>query len=292
MLMDIGVKLDKADYKIIFHYFDVKQDKSITREEFYFHLSLTDYDLDKIVDTMKEKLRISLNTVSQLKYNRMIHDIFRIINTDGTNILSLVDIMALCARFHIFVTEEEARKLKSLMDMDSDDKVTEIDFLQFMKQNLNIGQRSGHRIRDAAALLRRWLLRGNTNTAEKKRHSSFLDFQGSSLSSAVAFQWRELELNHERSYGTKFPGYLVTEDFYIILGRLGCRLSHEELKILTMVLAPESNGRVLQPDIESFMNRQCRSFGELIHILEMDLLKPLLDVCKDLRSILLLDFLA
>jgi hypothetical protein len=75
----------------------------------------------------------------------------------------------------------------------------------------------------------------------------------------------------------------MTEDFYIILARLGYRLSHEELKILTMAVAPDSNGRVLQPDIELFMNRQCRSFGELLHILEMDLLKPLIDVCKDLR---------
>jgi hypothetical protein len=31
------------------------------------------------------------------------------------------------------------------------------------------------------------------------------------------------------------------------------------------------------------MNRQCRSFGELLHLLEMDILKPLVDVCKDLR---------
>jgi hypothetical protein len=285
MLTDVGLKLDKADYKTIFHYFDIKQDKSITREEYYFHLSLTDFDLDKIVDTMKEKLRISLNSVSQLKYNRMIHDIFRIINTDGTNILSLVDIMALCARFHIFITEEEARKLKSLMDLDNDDKVTEMDFLQFMKKDLTVGQRSGHRIRDAAALLRRWLLRGNTSSAENRRQNRYPSrlINLSQIRSAIAFQWKELELNHERSYGTKFPGYLMTEDFYIILARLGCRLSHDELKVLTMVVAPDSSGRVLQPDIESFMNRQCRSFGELLHLLEMDILKPLVDVCKDLR---------
>lgn len=281
MLNDIGVKLDKSDYKTVFHYFDVKQDKSITREEYYFHLSLTDYDLDKIINTIKEKLRLALNTVSQLKYNRMIHDIFRIINTDGTNILSLVEIMALCARFHIFVTEEEARRLKSLMDLDKDDKITEIDFLQFMKAETNLGKRSAHRIRDAAALLRRWLLRGNV---DKKRNQGFLEsLQGSAVRSNIAFQWKELELNHERSYGNKFPGYLTTEDFYIALARLGYRLSHDELKILTMVLAPESSGRVLQPDIELFMNRQCRSFGELVYILETDLMKPLIDVYKELR---------
>ena len=50
-----------------------------------------------------------------------------------------------------------------------------------------------------------------------------------------------------------------------------------------MVISPESSGRILQPHIELFMSRQCRSFGELIHLLEIDILKPIIDVYKELK---------
>jgi Ca2+-binding EF-hand superfamily protein len=169
MLMDVGLKMDKQDYKHCFHYFDFKQDHTINREEFAFFISLTDYELDRVVDIMKERLWSVTQGASRIKHNRMLRDIYRIINRDGASILSTREIMALCARFNIFVTEEEARKLKKLMDCDGNDKVEEKDFLLFMKTNRSVAHRSAQRTKESTAVLRRWLLRGNSGTGDSRR---------------------------------------------------------------------------------------------------------------------------
>jgi hypothetical protein len=181
MLADCGLRVDSKDTRIIFHYFDIKQDKSITRVEFTFHLSLTEYDLDHVVDVMKERLMLVTKGASQIKHNRLLRDIFRMINIEQTSILSLVDVMALCARFNIFVTEEEARALKALMDTDGDDKVGEKDFLVFMKSSVSSIHRSAQRVKDAVTLLRRWLLRGNNGLSDKKRSSRCSAFQSNEV---------------------------------------------------------------------------------------------------------------
>ena len=162
--MDIGLKLDSADYKYVFHYFDFQQDLSITREEFAFFISLTDYELDRVVDIMKARLWEVTRGASRIKHNRMLRDIYRIINTDGASILSTNEVMVLCARFNVFVTEDEARKLKKLMDCDGNDKVEEKDFLLFMKSSQTVAQRSAQRVKEATALIRRWMLRGNNGS--------------------------------------------------------------------------------------------------------------------------------
>ena len=174
MLMDVGLKVDRTDFNHIFHYFDFKQDHTINREEFAFFLSLTDFELDRIVDTMKERLWSVTQGASRIKHNRMLRDIYRIINRDGASILSLRELMALCARFNIFVTEEEARKLKTLMDCDGNDKVEEKDFLLFMKTQRSVAHRSAQRVKESTAIMRRWMLRGNSGTGNSKQAARYL----------------------------------------------------------------------------------------------------------------------
>ncbi len=64
------------------------------------------------------------------------------------------------------------------------------------------------------------------------------------------------------------------------LATLGVRLSAIEARELTLLMAPEKNGRIHQSDLHAFMGRSCRSFGELVAVLERDLLRDLFDAYR------------
>jgi hypothetical protein len=101
--------------------------------------------------------------------------------------------------------------------------------------------------------------------------------------STKANAWKDLETQHKKSYGSKFPGYFVPLDFSLIVSKLGIMLSPVELRELTMVVAPTEDGRVHKHDIEKFTNSSCRAFGEILSILEKDILKPIVDVYKEMK---------
>eukprot|EP00428_Durinskia_dybowskii_P086513 CAMPEP_0170444082 /NCGR_PEP_ID=MMETSP0117_2-20130122/48335_1 /TAXON_ID=400756 /ORGANISM="Durinskia baltica, Strain CSIRO CS-38" /LENGTH=118 /DNA_ID=CAMNT_0010704861 /DNA_START=208 /DNA_END=561 /DNA_ORIENTATION=- len=64
------------------------------------------------------------------------------------------------------------------------------------------------------------------------------------------------------------------------MSNLGTNLSALEARELTLLVAPEKNGRVHQADLHSFMGREHRSYGELIALLERDLIKDLIDAYR------------
>lgn len=53
---------------------------------------------------------------------------------------------------------------------------------------------------------------------------------------------------------------------------------------VVMAIAPLNTGRVMQSDLEDFMSRRQQSFGELLHILENDVMKPVVDVYKGMKK--------
>ena len=146
----------------VFHYFDIKQDKSINREEFNQFVSLTPYELDETVLQIKERVWKVTRGSSKLKHNRLLRDIFNLLNVNGNKILDLVEILMMTSRLGIFLTEEEGRDLRLMMDLDKDDRVTEKDFVGFMKSTGNLAARRAQRVRDSAVSLRRWLIRGSS----------------------------------------------------------------------------------------------------------------------------------
>lgn len=93
-----------------------------------------------------------------------------------------------------------------------------------------------------------------------------------------------MEKQHRNSYGSKFPGYFIPVDFSLIMSKLGVLLSPLELREITMLVAPTEDGRVHKHDIERFMNSSCRAFGEILSILEKDVLKPVVDVYKEIKA--------
>ena len=68
------------------------------------------------------------------------------------------------------------------------------------------------------------------------------------------------------------------------MSKHGILLSPVELRELTMMVAPTEDGRVHKHDIERFMNSSCRTFGEILSILEKDMLKPIVDVYKEIKA--------
>lgn len=265
MLWDIGLRLDKPDYPRLFHFFDIKQDKAITREEFIRVTTLTDYELDLAVEVMRERLRPpGLKGAADVKHKRLLSDIFKKIDENKNGYLSLKELLTVVASLDIFLTEEECSTIKSWMDIDHDDRIEESDFIAFMCQKNDTQYRMAHRIREATLSLRRWLLRGAGLTGKAKT-------QG---------QWGELQRLHEGYYNTKFPGYLVPQDVKFFLMRMSIHLSYEECKEVTMLLAPEKSGKVHNSDIQTFIKRECRSFGELMSMLEKDIMKPIMDVYR------------
>ena len=103
-----------------------------------------------------------------------------------------------------------------------------------------------------------------------------------STSSATASkqQWKEFKLKYEKSTDQKFPGYLSATVLVMTLAVQGVRLSAIEARELTLMMAPEKNGRIHQSDLHSFMGRTCRSYGELIAVMERDILTDLFDAYR------------
>jgi hypothetical protein len=81
-----------------------------------------------------------------------------------------------------------------------------------------------------------------------------------------------------------FPGYLCAEDIMLVLANLGIRTSITESRELSLLIGPEKNGRIYQQDLQNFMGRTCRSFGELIAILERDIFKVLFNAYRKYRN--------
>ena len=79
---------------------------------------------------------------------------------------------------------------------------------------------------------------------------------------------------HERSTKVKFPGFLEPEDLHMIMARNGIRLSHHDCRHLAFAVAPEKNGRINQQDLQAFSKSTCRSFGEILVLLERDIMEP------------------
>jgi Ca2+-binding EF-hand superfamily protein len=71
---------------------------------------------------------------NKLRENLTLSHIFQILNSKSDNILSLDEILDMASKVDIYITQDEASKLLSLMDVNGDDLVDEADFIAFMKR--------------------------------------------------------------------------------------------------------------------------------------------------------------
>lgn len=342
LLYDIGVKIKSSDLVKTFSFFDNDQDGYLNIEEFSTTLSLTDHELDLVLEKIRIKflspcvpkeLQKTFNQTLQMKYysagsnnikksnvgvlgiqsiiphphigknklreNLVLSHIFRICNHKKDNVLSLYEFMDMCSKIEIFLTEEESRKIMNLLDFDSDDRVQENDFIKFFsfsnffshnneliqlqqvytpnKSALNYGyggfgslchEKKAFRVREAAISFRTWLARG-TN-----------EMDDNAVATASDKQWSKFKTFYEKSMKEKFPSYLNSRVLQLLLQNLHIYLSSMESRELTLLIAPKKSGRIYRQDIHKLLSQTCRSFGELIVILERDLFFDLIDTAK------------
>jgi Ca2+-binding EF-hand superfamily protein len=309
LLYRVGLRLDPKDLPTAFNLFDRRQSGTISLEDYIQTLTLTHYELDLAI----EKIRIHLlkgcsnpndaaaaaksprsgpavapqarpnagvlnsgivnskNLIGKniIRENFTLVQVFQMVNTKDDGIFSLDEMMDLAAKVEVFVTEEEARSCLAKMDVDGDDRVEEADFIAFMRQESHAQINKAFRVRECASTLRRWLVRGTTENTS-----------ATSTASASTEQWKGFATRYERRTRRKFPGYLDAETLLITMSVLGTHLSALEARELTLLVAPEKNGRVHQADLHAFMGREHRSFGELIALIERELLRDIIDAYR------------
>jgi len=270
LLKHSGVWLERDEVNYMFRYMDVSINYAVSREEYAKCLSLTDFEIDECVELMRFKLLPSHRSGNKSANNdardaRILAQVFKLINTDGDGIISLAEFMHLMAALEIYVTEEEARKILHMMDVDGDDRVEENDFVAFIKHDSETHINRAHHLRETANILRRWLNRGNPSSVDTA--------QGVENSK----QWEELKTRYQRGRGGTFPNFLDADDILLTCAYLGNCTSPVGSRELVLMIAPEQNGRIAQQDLMNFMGRNIRSYGELAALLERDIMKPLFD---------------
>jgi hypothetical protein len=129
--------------------------------------------------------------------------------------------------------------------------------------------RRAFRVREAAAQLRRWLVRG---TPERLATGS------SAVVATSDQQWRYFGVLYKKCLKSDFPDFLGSQLLTLTLNRMGSafRLAATEARELILLVAPrKNNGRVLKADLQDFISRSCRSFGEMVALLQRGVLRPL-----------------
>jgi len=298
---DIGLRVERPDMQRIFYFFNIAQDDYISHEEFSQILLLTDYEIDNLCGVIRKKLLASNKIITgtgkrgdkkdtekqdgacstQIKENKLLSNIFKSINHNGSGVLSLDEVIHLCYTLDLYVTEQEGSKIMALMDVGGDDRVEEGDFIAFIQHADDTLTRKAARVREAAAIIRRWLHRRSNST------SNLAAVNPKAAKAATKQQqkeWNELRKRHEKSgrgySGHKFPGYLNVEDAMLLLATLGVRLAPMEVYEVVYIIALDKNGKVYPNDLEAFSFRSCRTFGELVAMFDRDVMEPLLKIYR------------
>lgn len=280
-----------------FYFFNIKQDRYITHEEFAGVLNLTEYHIDSVTELIRAKLLHSFHnadgkklgkarsmrykidedsnaqigkTSTQIKENRLLSNIFNSVNLNKDGILSREEVQELCIKLHIYVTEVEASKILQRMDINGDDRVDESDFINFIQKEHDVTLRKAARVRDAASHIRNYFKRRaahDMNTTRKHLQK----------------EWNDLKKRHETAH-RKFPGYLNVEDVMLLLASMGLFLSPVEAYDVVLAIALDKNGKIYPNDLDAFANRSCRSVGELTALLERDVMAPILTIYRNFRD--------
>ena len=319
LLHDVGARMDPADVSRFFYFFNTSTTTTstfVTRGEFNQVMLLTDHEVDLVIEDVRKRLLPSAASSSSsasavqslssqsnattFREGRILSGVFQAINSQKHNrgVLSLDEIMAMAAKLEIFLTEAEAERIFALFDggAQKDGKVTEADFIGFMKKRNDSVPRKASRVRDVAGMVRRWLSSASVGLPSANNvggigqplptaTSSMFSFSAPMTSEgALEKHWQALKKDYERLSGQQFLGYLGPEHLTKAVAMLHVRISTIEAHELALMIAPEKRGRIQKNDLAQFMTGGCRYFGELIALLERDLLKPLIDAFAKLRD--------
>ncbi len=278
ILHDVGIRLDKVDEVLCYGHLDCKQDGNVDRNDFARILVLTDYDLDIVIDGIREALLRergvdqSSTRTNPMRVSRILGHIFKHINFNGDHVLSVEEFGYMASKLGFFLVNEEIQRIMALFDVGGDGRVEEADFIRFLKARSDSNQRKAQRVFDYSARLKQWL-RNGAEPGDKGAES----------------QWAVLMKRKKRFTGT-FPGYIGPEDLLLLMASaMDIRMSYQEAAELTLLVAPTKGGRVQEEDIYSFMVNQSRTIGEVMAIIERDVMKTVIDSYRSHRGIVRAD---
>jgi hypothetical protein len=159
------------------------------------------------------------------------------------------------------------------MDVNSDGRVEEADFVSFMKRSSELAVRTAQQVTSSANEIRAWVRQGSVSSSSAGSGGAALD---------LARPWAELKRRHEKATGAKFPEHIGPDDLTTLVSSLSRRtqLSPQGARQLALLVAPDKCGRIQQSDLGTFLARPVRSFGELVALLERDVMKPVFDAYK------------
>jgi Ca2+-binding EF-hand superfamily protein len=291
-LTDVGCRLDSSDANRIFYFFDTDSSGFITRETFTYTVVLTQYEVDMHIEEMKKKLSYDNKHLlddgsggaNGVRKARMLSDVYKMLGSSSNTFMSVQDIQMMGARLNFYLTEEEAHMVEKKIDNTGDGRIEEADFVQFMEMPNVVQHNVAERVREAAVKFKRWISNSGGFAFGAGAAGVAGDKMAKSQAAAEAI-WSEFKKFHDKTVGTLFLGYLQPSDLRsIVAEKLKIRLSPYECKLFAMLIAPQGHGQVRREDITAFSARKCRSFGELIAVLERQLFKTVTDVYKNVLN--------
>lgn len=280
LLFDSGISLDSADEVNCYKYFDADQSSSVNRKWFVQKITYTAYEIDVVIDEIREKLlkykqhnhgnnsgKEGESRMNPLRISRMLSHIFKHVNSNGDDILALDEFQAMVSQLGFYLVTEEANAILQIMDKNNDGRVDEQDFITFLRGRPEATTRKAHRISEHCAFIKRWLNQGQGAQEGK-----------------ITGPWESFK-RRRNFFPVKFPGFIGPEDILLLLSSQGFKVSFGEAKEIAFVISPLSNGRIMEEDLVAFMKNQCRSIGELIAMLERDVMKDLIETYSTSRKI-------
>jgi Ca2+-binding EF-hand superfamily protein len=278
LLFDSGISLDSADEVSCYKYFDADQSSSVNRKWFVQKITYTAYEIDVVIDEIRSKLlkykRHNHSTGNEnnsmtnpLRISRMLSHIFKHVNSNGDDILALDEFQAMVSQLGFYLVTEESNAILQIMDKNCDGRVDEQDFITFLRGRPEANTRKAHRISEHCAFIKRWLNQGQGAQEGK-----------------ITGPWESFK-RRRNFFSVKFPGFIGPEDILLLLSSQGFKVSFGEAKEIAFVISPLSNGRIMEEDLVAFMKSQCRSIGELIAMLERDVMKDLIETYSASRRI-------
>ena len=74
----------------------------------------------------------------------------------------------------------------------------------------------------------------------------------------------------------------------MVLGYLNISSTPKGARNITLMVSPDGNGKVTREELSQFMSRSTRTFGELLALMERDVMKPVYDTfiaCRDAKRL-------
>jgi hypothetical protein len=102
--------------------------------------------------------------------------------------------------------------------------------------------------------------------------------------SSNATLWKEIARIHTSSYGTVFDGSIFPNDLSLLFSKLSFFVSAIECREIALIMSPGGNGIISESDVEGFMTSTCRPLGELLSLLDTEILKSLTTAYRALRK--------